>query len=174
MAEEPTPSAADQNRERRRASRRASEYNTTTPFVAAMRPKGGDKTASWVADLASSPPPPPPVEGTIIDAPVHFAAVPDDGPDPYDNDPTTTAREMRRSKRDSAAAPRSSRRDDPPSQASSGGGGGAGYHRRGQSYAGPSNSLGYNDMNSREAAAGATPASKAKKAGGWLKKLAGL
>jgi hypothetical protein len=134
-----------------------------------MRPKGGDKTASWVADLASSPPPPPPVEGTIIDAPVHFAAMADDGGlDGYDNDPTTTAREMRRSKRESAA-PRSSRRDDPPSQGSSGGG----HHRRGQSYGGPSNSMGYGDMNARDAPA-SKPISGAKKAGGWFKKLAGL
>jgi hypothetical protein len=105
---------------------------------------GNDKTASWVNSVNEDPPPPPPVEGTIIDAPVHYAE--DAAPDALDE---TTAREMRQKRRkdrdvyadddsERRRRKREGRRED--GQRSSDGSG----HDRRKSYAAPS--MGYDDM----------------------------
>ena len=55
-----------------------------------------DKTANWVDSINQDPPPPPPVEGTIVDAPVHFAGSAAPDPPTFED---TTAREMRHRRR---------------------------------------------------------------------------
>lgn len=69
----------DSKYDRPRASRRRSEqprgvYESPYLATAGDKKSGGDKTASWVHSLHEDPPPPPPVEGTIVDAPAHFAS----------------------------------------------------------------------------------------------------
>ncbi|PPJ53386.1 hypothetical protein CBER1_01017 [Cercospora berteroae] len=96
--------ASGRDKDRPRTSRRPSEYpedrngeptspqGAIPPSLAHAIKTGGDKTSSWVHSVNDDPPPPPPIEGTIIDAPVHFAA--DNAPDALDEN-ETTAREFR-------------------------------------------------------------------------------
>ncbi|KAK3066463.1 hypothetical protein LTR53_017182, partial [Teratosphaeriaceae sp. CCFEE 6253] len=135
----------------------------------------GDKTTSWVHSVNESPPPPPPVEGTIIDAPAHYAAD-DDVPaqHPFEE---TTARELRHQRgkvrsgpgEDAARARRSRRDNDGEGVKSSSGG--SGYDRRG----GPVNSIGFNDMGGGKIWDGGQPAVQRSesKRGSWFKKIAG-
>lgn len=118
--------------------------------------------------MNEEPPPPPPVEGTIVDAPVHFGAG-----DPLDE---TTAREMRSKRRkDKDPYPEDgerrrrrreggSRRDD--GVRSSEGSGGDGRSR-----GGPVNGLGYDDVGVKTW--DGRPAMPGKR-GSWFKKIAGL
>ncbi|KAK5717940.1 hypothetical protein LTR15_008783 [Elasticomyces elasticus] len=138
------------------------------PYIKA----GGDKTTSWVHSLNSSPPPPPPVEGTIIDAPAHFTAD-DDVPatHPFEE---TTAREMRHKRvRDSNDPERRRRdrreRDGEGIKSSSGGSG----HDRSQSYGGPVNSIGFNDMGEKTWDGRPAVQRSESKRGSWFKKIAG-
>ncbi|KAM3418943.1 hypothetical protein BST61_g4901 [Cercospora zeina] len=80
---------AQVHREGTRTSLALCAVTPNTPKIAMT---GGDKTSSWVHSVNDDPPPPPPIEGTIIDAPVHFAA--DNAPDALDEN-ETTAREFR-------------------------------------------------------------------------------
>ena len=131
---------------------------------------GNDKTASWVNSINDDPPPPPPVEGTIIDAPAHFAE--DHAPDaPLDE---STAREMRHKRRkdkdgyvdDDSERPR--RRRDGDAQKSSDGS----SHNRRKSHGGvPVNSMGYNEMGAKTW--DGRPAMSPKR-GSWLKKMTGF
>lgn len=181
------------HQERPRASRRHSEYpeqserrngehtsphgNGPIPAPLAHAIKtGGDKTASWVHSVNDDPPPPPPIEGTIIDAPVHFAE--DRAPDPLDEGEGTTAREFRHRRRrdgekdaygDEAEERRRRRRDREAGVKSSDG---SSRDRR-KSYA--SNSMGYGDMGYRTYdGRPSMPARNDSKRGSWFKKIAGL
>ena len=115
---------------------------------------GKDKISSWVDAVSDDPPPPPPVEGTIVDAPMHFAE--DHAPDghPLEDEEPTTAREMRegrarRGKKDMGGDEDSERRrrrrerrhDEEMVKSSEGS-----SHGRRKAGGGPSNSLGYDDM----------------------------
>ncbi|KAF2211418.1 hypothetical protein CERZMDRAFT_106400 [Cercospora zeae-maydis SCOH1-5] len=96
--------ASGRDKDKPRTSRRHSEYpedrngepislqGAIPSSLAHAIKTGGDKTSSWVHSVNDDPPPPPPIEGTIIDAPVHFAA--DNTPDALDEN-ETTAREFR-------------------------------------------------------------------------------
>nr|POE71428.1 hypothetical protein CFP56_62523 [Quercus suber] len=143
---------------------------TSPPNADGVRPfvkPGGDKTASWVHSINSDPPPPPPLEGTIIDAPVYYAA--DTTPDTLDE---TNARELRHKQRRERerADGYSRRRGDGDGVRSSDGS--ASHDRKRSSYAGgPVNSLGYNEMGGKHW--DSRPAMPPKK-GSWLKKIAGL
>jgi hypothetical protein len=158
----------------------------TAPIEADGRPyqktSGGDKTASWVHSVNEDPPPPPPVEGTIIDAPVHFAE--DLAPDALDE---TTAREYRKRRdrdrerdRDGYSYEdserRRRRRDEKRGmtgeyvKSSSGGS----SHDRRKSYAGgPVNSLGLNEMGGKTFDGRPAPGGK-RGSTGWFKKFTGL
>ena len=146
----------------------ASRTPADGPYVKA----GGDKTASWVNTINDDPPPPPPVEGTIIDAPVHYAA--DDAPDALNGE--TTARELRHKRRkdrdtDGYGADdpdRRYRRRDSKRDGEGSSGGSAGDRR---SRGGPVNSLGYDTMGAKTW--DGRPA-MAPKRGSWFKKIAGL
>lgn len=142
---------------------------------AAFKTGGGDKTASWVHSISEDPPPPPPVEGTIIDAPLHFAE--DMTPDPLEE---TTAREMRQKRakdRDGLGNEdaerrrrrREARRDPDYVKSSSGGS----SHERRKSYAtgGPVNSMGFTDMGIKTW--DGLPSGNTKR-GSWFKKLTGF
>jgi len=134
-----------------------------------MMKAGGDKTASWVHMLNEDPPPPPPVEGTIIDAPMHFAQ--DPAPDALDE---TTAREMRHRRdrdRDVLSNEDSERRHRRRESRREGEGvsDGSSYDRR-RSYAMPANGPGYdNNVKTFDG----RPAMPSKR-GSWFKKIAGL
>ena len=120
---------------------------------------GKDKTASWVDTLNDDPPPPPPLEGTIVDAPVHYG---DDG-EPQEEG--GTARELRNSRRrgDEDGYDRR-RRTQKSSDGSS-----RDYDRR-KSYAGgPVNSLGYDEMGAGRTFDG-RPARPARRES-WLNKI---
>jgi hypothetical protein len=169
-------------KDRPRASRRRSDYpapvddyfgrngepvpaNGRSP-LADSRPyqkpqtSGKDKTTSWVDSLNEDPPPPPPVEGTIIDAPAHFAE--DDEPD----DPTTARELKHRRRRDD---------DDPDSRRKKKSSDGSSRDRDRdwrKSYAGgPVNSLGHNDFNGKTF--DGRPAGPLRRES-WFKKIAGL
>ena len=170
------------DKERPRPSRRRSDYPAAdgyfdkrngehspgvvpSPIAHAIK-TGGDKTASWVHSVNEDRPPPPPVEGTIIDAPVHYAE--DDAPDALDD---TTAREYRNRRRreqgeyaDEDSERRRRRRGDVPS------GSGGSSHGRNKSYGGPSNSLGYDDMGVKTW--DGRPANNRRQS--WFKKIAGF
>ena len=148
-------------------------YAPTTAPPADGRPyikSGGDKTTSWVDSVNESPPPPPPIEGTIIDAPVHFAH--DDAPDALDED-ELTAREYRHKRakdRDGYGSQdpevRGSRHDRLKSDGVRSSDGSS-YDRR-RDYGGPVNSMGFNDMGRPTMPTGASKRSS------WFKKIAGI
>ncbi|QIX02374.1 hypothetical protein AMS68_007891 [Peltaster fructicola] len=129
---------------------------------------GGDKTASWVHMLSSDPPPPPPVEGTIVDAPVHYAD--DNAPEAMDD---LTARELRsRRRRDKETdeyedqrRPRYARGEE-EGVPSSGGSSGNRRARR------ATNSMGYDSMGAKTwDGRPAMPTRADSKRGSWLKKI---
>ena len=115
---------------------------------------GKDKIASWVDAISDDPPPPPPVEGTIVDAPMHFAE--DHAPNGHPLEEPTTAREMRESraggrKKESLAAgdeesERRRRRREKKFGEGYKSSDGSSHDRRKTYGGGPSNSLGYDDM----------------------------
>ncbi|KAI7650164.1 hypothetical protein KC318_g16635, partial [Hortaea werneckii] len=130
----------------------------------------GDKIASWVDSVNEDPPPPPPVEGTIIDAPVHFAD--DIAPDPMED---TTAREMRhRRHRDkdgySEVDPERIRRKRGPVKSTSDGS----SHGKHRSYGGPVNSMGFDDMGAKTFDGRPAMPNGGSKRGSWFKKITGL
>lgn len=131
---------------------------------------GKDKTASWVHSVSSDPPPPPPVEGTIIDAPVHFAA--DNTPDGNIMDEDLTARELRHSRRKAMGRHRDldGYSTEDPERRRGGAPGGRG------SRGGAVNSMGYDSMDGVKTFDGrpAMPGRGESKAGSWLKKITGL
>lgn len=140
-----------------------------------LKTGGGDKTASWVHSISEDPPPPPPVEGTIVDAPLHFTE--DTAPDPLEE---TTAREMRQKRakdRDGLSNEdaerrrrrREGRRDTDYVKSSSGGS----SHERRRSYAvgGPVNSMGFTDMGVKTW--DGLPSGNTKR-GSWFKKFTGF
>lgn len=135
-----------------------------------LKATGGDKTASWVHSLHEDPPPPPPVEGTIVDAPVHFADA-----DPLDE---TTAREMRHrrhrdrdgySEHGSDRTRRRREKQDRDAVKSTSDGSSHDRHR-----GGPVNSLGYDEMGAKAFDGRPAMPTGAAKRGSWLKKIAGL
>lgn len=157
--------------------KRNGEQARSAGFAAADGPSfvkaGGDKTASWVHSVNEDPPPPPPVEGTIIDAPVHFAAD-DDVPatHPFEE---TTAREMRHNRaRDGYARDdmerRSHRRRDGENVKSSSGGS---SHDRQRSYGGPVGGYDVGGMKTWDGRPAGMQRSESKR-GSWLKKIPGL
>ena len=134
---------------------------------------GGDKTASWVASINHDPPPPPPLAHSIVDAPVHFTE--DTAPDTLDDNEKTARefRQRRRRERDGGyvyddedvlgGTTRRGRGEGGGVRSSDGDG--SAYDRR-KSYAGPGNSLGYNDMG--------RPAMPNGRRNSWFKKLTGF
>lgn len=176
--------ASGRDRERPRTSRRQSEYPedrngeqisshgaVPASFTHAIK-TGGDKTSSWVHSVEDAPP--PPIEGTIIDAPAHFAAEAD--ADLLDEGETTARefrhrRERRRERDDGYGWDDDSRRRD--GVKSSSGDGSSGRRRR--SYASPPT---YGDMygggmrtfDGRPS----MPQRSDSKRGSWFKKIAGL
>ncbi|TKA80427.1 hypothetical protein B0A55_03398 [Friedmanniomyces simplex] len=147
------------------------------PYIKA----GGDKTTSWVHSVNESPPPPPPVEGTIVDAPAHFAA--DDGVPalhPFEETTATTAREMRHKRakeRDGYGEEperrRRSRRDRDGEGIKSSSGG-SGQDRQQSYYGGPVNSIGFNEMGGVKSWDGRPAVQRSEsKRGSWFKKIAG-
>ncbi|KAI7117610.1 hypothetical protein KC324_g18836, partial [Hortaea werneckii] len=113
---------------------------------------------------------PPPVEGTIIDAPVHFAD--DIAPDPMED---TTAREMRhRRHRDkdgySEVDPERIRRKRGPVKSTSDGS----SHGKHRSYGGPVNSMGFDDMGAKTFDGRPAMPNGGSKRGSWFKKITGL
>lgn len=145
------------------------------PYLPGAAP---DKTSSWVNSVNEDPPPPPPVEGTIVDAPVHFATPALDEDEALAAE--TTARELRRKQRrererngevNSSDERRRRRRDDRKAardeDVSRDGSGGDKSRRTSKAY----NSLGYPDM---AKTFDGRPAGTASGGKGWLKKIAGL
>lgn len=144
----------------------------THPYLS----KAPDKTSSWVQSVNSDPPPPPPVEGTIVDAPVHFATAALDDEDAIT--PELTARDVRskhRKERERRGEPNSSderrRRKKEERKLRDEGLSGAGStgdksKRSSRAY----NSLGYADMSAKTIDGRAAVGERK----GWLKKIAGL
>lgn len=179
-----TTAATGRDRERPRTSRRQSEYPEDrngepisshgaipASFTHAIK-TGGDKTSSWVHSVEDAPP--PPIEGTIVDAPVHFAA--DADPDPLDEGETTARefrhrRERRRERDDGYGLGDDSRRHG--GVKSSSGDGSSGRRRR--SHASPP---AYGDMygGGLRTFDGRPPIPQRtdSKRGSWFKKIAGL
>jgi len=135
---------------------------------------GKDKITSWVDMVSEDPPPPPPVEGTIIDAPMHFAE--DHAPDGHPLE-ETTAREMRenrqRRKNEAFAADddieRRRRRRERKNEEEHKSSGGSSHARRSAYAAGPVNSLGYDDMHAPEERPAMAP-----KRQSWFSKVTGF
>ncbi|EMD01027.1 hypothetical protein BAUCODRAFT_144604 [Baudoinia panamericana UAMH 10762] len=192
--------AAGNDKERPRTSRRRSEYpaavndyfdkrngeqaphaiGEASAPVADGRPyikAGGDKTTSWVHSVNEDPPPPPPLEGTIVDAPQHFAAD-DDVPADHPLEETTARkfRHRRANERDVDAEEerrrrRRDRRDAENIKSSSGGS----SHDRRRSYAGgPVTTPNYNDVGMRTWDGRPAVQRNDSKRGGWFKKIGDL
>ncbi|KXT17853.1 hypothetical protein AC579_5883 [Pseudocercospora musae] len=145
-----------------------------SPFspVAHAIKTGGDKTLSWVDSINDEPPPPPPVEGTIVDAPMHFAA--DQTPDRYEDELPGTAREYRNRKRqdveDEDEERRRRRRERREAEGVKSSDGSSQDRRRTHA----SGASGYGDMRRGYDARPAMPERRASKGGSWLKKITGL
>lgn len=171
------------DRERPRTSRRQSEYledrngeptssHGAIPEAFAHAIKtGGDKTSSWVHSVNDAPP--PPIEGTIIDAPVHYAD--DAAPDPLEEGETTARefrhrRERRRDRDDGYHVDDDYRRRERVKSSS-----GDGSSGRRRSYASPPS---YGDMYGGGMrsfdARPSMPQRSDSKRGSWFKKIAGL
>ncbi|KAK1066632.1 hypothetical protein LTR74_007002 [Friedmanniomyces endolithicus] len=167
---EPAPPPADEH------NGRGEREADGRPYIQA----GGDKTTSWVHSVNESPPPPPPVEGTIVDAPAHFSV--DDGVPATHPFEETTARELRHKRgkeregyangngEDVERRRRSRREREGEGIKSSSGG--SGYDRQ-QSYGGPANSIGFNDMGVKSWDGRPAVQRSESKRGSWFKKIAG-
>ncbi|KAF1356927.1 hypothetical protein BDV97DRAFT_21834 [Delphinella strobiligena] len=144
----------------------------THPYLS----KAPDKTSSWVHSVNEDPPPPPSVEGTIVDAPVHFATAALDDEDA--TAPELTARDVRskhRRERERRGEPNSSderrrRRKEDRKMRDEGLSGPGSTGDKSKRSSRPYNSLGYADMSAKTV--DGRPAGGERK--GWLKKIAGL
>lgn len=142
-----------------------------SPSILKIAMTGGDKTSSWVHSVNDAPP--PPIEGTIIDAPVHYAD--DAAPDPLEEGETTARefrhrRERRRDRDDGYHVDDDYRRRERVKSSS-----GDGSSGRRRSYASPPS---YGDMYGGGMrsfdARPSMPQRSDSKRGSWFKKIAGL